>query len=67
VTRPYILHLDVDAFFSSTEEILDPSLKGKRIIVGARPEQRGMVASASYAVSLSTSQPYTERFWWRSH
>ena len=33
---------------SSFEEILDPSLKGQPLIVGARPEQRSVVASASY-------------------
>ncbi|TEU18410.1 MAG: DNA polymerase IV [Anaerolineales bacterium] len=49
MTQRYILHLDVDAFFASVEEILDPSLKGQPLIVGARPEQRGVVASASYA------------------
>jgi DNA polymerase-4 len=49
VTRRYILHLDVDAFFASVEEILDPPLKGQPLIVEARPEQRGVVASASYA------------------
>ena len=44
-----ILHLDLDAFFCSVEEILDPSLKGKPFAVAGRPDQRGVVSSCSYA------------------
>lgn len=43
-----ILHLDLDAFFCAVEEQLNPSLKGKAIAVGGQPDQRGVVASASY-------------------
>ena len=44
-----ILHLDLDAFFCAVEELLNPALKGKAFAVGGRPEERGVVASCSYA------------------
>ena len=44
-----ILHLDLDAFFCSVEETLNPALRGKPFAVGGKPNERGVVSSCSYA------------------
>lgn len=44
-----ILHIDLDAFFCAVEETRNPDLRGKPFAVGGKPDERGVVASCSYA------------------
>ncbi len=48
-----ILHFDLDAFFCAVEEQHNPALRGLPFAVGGRPDQRGVVASCSYAARMT--------------
>ena len=55
-----IMHVDLDSFFVAVEQVLNPDLKGKPVVVGGNPQHRGVVSTASYearAFGLHSGMP----------
>ncbi|MBE9512871.1 MAG: DNA polymerase IV [Chloroflexi bacterium] len=60
MARRTIIHIDLDSFFVSVEQVLNPELQGKPVVVGGKPDRRGVVATASYearAFGLHSGMP----------
>ena len=63
-----ILHIDMDAFYSSVEQRENPSLKGKPVIIGADPKEgrgRGVVVACSYEArkyGVHSAQPISQAY-----
>jgi len=64
-TQRCILHVDMDAFFAAVEQRDRPELRGKPVIVGAPPDQRGVVSTCSYEArvfGVHSAMPSREAF-----
>jgi DNA polymerase-4 len=48
MAEQWIIHVDIDAFFAAVEQVLNPELRGRPVIVGGGVGGRGVIASASY-------------------
>ena len=52
-----VLHLDVDAFLASVEEVLHPELSGQPLVIGGMPDERNLVMTSSYAARAYGIRP----------
>jgi len=58
-----IFHVDMDAFYAAVEQADNPALKGKPVIIGARPGTRGVVSACSYearSFGVHSAMPISE-------
>ena len=63
--KTVFFHVDMDAFFASVEQLDDPSLQGRPVIVGAQPGRRGVVSACSYEArkfGIHSAMPISEAY-----